>query len=55
MMTRLTRTILSNDPELKVALHLHRPFPQADVESEAMGESDADGTGMEIVVLFERI
>jgi hypothetical protein len=26
MMTKLTRTILSNDPELKVTLLLHSPF-----------------------------
>jgi NAD(P)-dependent dehydrogenase (short-subunit alcohol dehydrogenase family) len=39
MMTKLTRTILSNNPELKVALLLHRPFSQAHVACQRRWES----------------
>jgi hypothetical protein len=50
-MTKLTRTILSNNPELKVALLLHCLFfADSRSLSEDMGKFDTYETGMEIEV-----
>ena len=46
MLTKLTRTILSNDPELKVTLLLHPPYLTTSwCLSENVGRFDADGKG----------
>ena len=53
-MTKLTRTMLSKNPELKVGVASSSSiFAGSCSVSEKVGEFDADGTGMEIDVLFE--
>lgn len=51
MMTKLTRTILSNNPELKVTLFLRPPHSTSSwCLSENVGGFNADGKSKEIVV-----
>lgn len=46
MLTKLTRTILANDPELKVRSRMHVPARPTHLRlAENMGDSDSDGEG----------